>query len=486
MGWPPPVRAAREMAAVIIRQRHSIFDESNTEPRVGVNWATAFYKRHEQLRVTAMKAMEWDRASHTIYDKLVAWYQLYDTTMANPDILPTNVYNMDETGFMLGMLKSLRVLTAANDKRQHRAAPQDRELVTAVECISVDGSRLSPMIIMKAKSHRDAWYSHDGTKNWLFAYSKNGYTDYELSYQWLTRIFQPETLNKAMGKPRVLISDGLLAHESIEFMTFCFENNIILMRLPSHTSHVTQPLDVSCFSPLKAYYRVEAEKLFRGGSMIVTKRHFTWLYHTARQKAFSKCNIESAWMKSGLHPFNPSLVLSKEAPESYGIASLTQPITPPSLRDPTRGHPNPHSPIANMAPVTTPRTSQQLDDLSTSIHSSFDTDKIIDTPCKKRVTKLIHAAQSSFAERSLLMDENRLLFRQNCEKQQRQSHGMATVGAGRVLSYEDIVAARERKERSNQGSNKRKRAQEDSAGADDADASGVVEPWQAWTSVIEF
>ena len=117
MGWPPPVHAARSMAAVIIRQRESVFDESEKEPSVGINWATAFYKRHSQLRATAMKAMEWNRTSHSILDKVVAWFDLFKSTMAHSSIVSSNVYNMDETGVMLGMLESTRVLTRRGTKR---------------------------------------------------------------------------------------------------------------------------------------------------------------------------------------------------------------------------------------------------------------------------------------------------------------------------------------------------------------------------------
>jgi hypothetical protein len=48
-------------------------------------------------------------------------------------------------------------------------------------------------------------------------------------------------------------------------LEFCFENNIILCRLPSHTSHELQPCDVAAFGPLKAAYRDQVERMERGG-----------------------------------------------------------------------------------------------------------------------------------------------------------------------------------------------------------------------------
>jgi hypothetical protein len=35
----------------------------------------------------------------------------------------------------------------------------------------------------------------------------------------------------------VLICDGFGTHKTLEILEFCFENNIILCRLPSYTSH---------------------------------------------------------------------------------------------------------------------------------------------------------------------------------------------------------------------------------------------------------
>jgi hypothetical protein len=87
------------------------------------------------------------------------------------------------------------------------------------------------------------------------------------------------------------------------------ENNIILCRLPSHTSHKLQPCNVGPFAPLKAAYRERVERLFQGGTNTVGKEHFTSLYSFAREKAFTKRNITSIWAACGLFPDNPDRVL---------------------------------------------------------------------------------------------------------------------------------------------------------------------------------
>jgi len=122
-------------------------------------------------------------------------------------------------------------------------------------------------------------------------------------------VFDPQTKGQANQKPRVLICDGFGTYETLEILEFCFEINIILCRLPSHTSHKLQPCDVGVFAPLKAAYRDQAERLYRGGANTVGKEHFISLYSPARERAFTKRNITAAWAASGLSPFNPDRVL---------------------------------------------------------------------------------------------------------------------------------------------------------------------------------
>lgn len=69
------------------------------------------------------------------------------------DILAENVYNMDETGVMLSMLGSVKVLVGQDDTRDYRGARVKRTIVTAIECISADGRSLKPMIIWPATTY---------------------------------------------------------------------------------------------------------------------------------------------------------------------------------------------------------------------------------------------------------------------------------------------------------------------------------------------
>jgi hypothetical protein len=101
--------------------------------------------------------------------------------------------------------------------------------------------------------------------------------------QWFKRVFDLKTKERANGRPRVLILDGFRTHETLKILEYCFANNIILCRLPSHTSHKLQPYDVAAFSLLKTAYRDQAERLEQGGVNTIGKEHFTSLYKPARE-----------------------------------------------------------------------------------------------------------------------------------------------------------------------------------------------------------
>jgi hypothetical protein len=209
-------------------------------------------------------ALDWNRHEKNIYPKSENWFKVIGEVLQDAAILAENVYNMDETGVMLSMLGSVKVLVSKDDRRKYRGGRVKRTTVTAIECISGDGRYLHPMIIWPATTHRSNWTTFP-TPGWQYACFESGYTDSYISLEWLKHILDPENKDRAYGKPRVLICDGFGTHETLEVLEFCLENNITLCRLPSHTSHKLQPCDVAVFAPLKAAYRDEVERLERGG-----------------------------------------------------------------------------------------------------------------------------------------------------------------------------------------------------------------------------
>jgi hypothetical protein len=149
---PLPIKSLRMLAQTIRRQRCSTFQTSlgDEVPPPGKNWPQGFYKRHPELRARRTKAIDRQRHDDNIYDKVVEWFSVIQPQLEHTAVLQENVYNMDETGVMLSVLGSLKVLVDRDELRATRPSCVQRTLITAVECISADGRSLHPLIIWPA------------------------------------------------------------------------------------------------------------------------------------------------------------------------------------------------------------------------------------------------------------------------------------------------------------------------------------------------
>ncbi|KAK0951039.1 hypothetical protein LTS01_025397 [Friedmanniomyces endolithicus] len=105
----------------------------------GKNWAKALEKRHPELQAKRVKALDWHRHEKNIYAKTAHWFEVIAKVMQDSQVMVENTFNMDETGVMLSMLGSVKVLVGRDDTRDYRGAPIKRTTMTAIECISGNG-----------------------------------------------------------------------------------------------------------------------------------------------------------------------------------------------------------------------------------------------------------------------------------------------------------------------------------------------------------
>ena len=178
--------AYRPFAFSIARRRPTT--KKATKPP-NKNWAQAFQKRHPALKSRRVRRMAWERHENNIYNKIMHWFEVIGKVLEDPAILPENVYNMDETGVMLSMLGSVKVLLGQDDPRDYRGAAIKRTTVTAIACISANGTSLLPKIIWPASTHRSNSTTFP-TPGWYYAISDSGYTDSKISLEWLKRVFE--------------------------------------------------------------------------------------------------------------------------------------------------------------------------------------------------------------------------------------------------------------------------------------------------------
>lgn len=101
--------------------------------------------------------------------------------------------------------------------------------------------------------------------NALYGVQEKGYIDTELFLKWLLHFVKhaPEE------KPLILIMDQHETHISKDIIMFFRENLIKTLRLPAHTTHIPQPLDIAVFSPLNGFQDGSGERGSCGGEEAV-------------------------------------------------------------------------------------------------------------------------------------------------------------------------------------------------------------------------
>jgi hypothetical protein len=109
----------------------------------------------------------------------------------------------------------------------------------------------------------------------------------------------------------MLILDGHGSHLTAEFDQTCMENNIIPVCMPPYSSHLLQPLDVSCFAVLKRQYGQLVEQRMRLRFNHIDKIDFLTAFLEARTIAYRGEMIRNGFRVTRLVLFDPDQVYQK-------------------------------------------------------------------------------------------------------------------------------------------------------------------------------
>lgn len=308
-----------------------------TGKRPGKNWASRWLKKYSDTVISQYSTgMDSDRKRADKAYKYALYFEHIGRKIKQYNLSPGQIYNMDEKGFMLGILsKEPRIFSkSAYEQGIYKQFLQDgsREWITTIACICANGTALSPALIYAAKSGnlQDSWLQDfETTHTCYFGASETGWTNNEFGLAWLQHVFDKETKAQASRGWRLLILDGHGSHVNMKFVDYCDKNRILLALFPAHSTHNLQPLDVSLFSPLaKAYSKELSKFLYESyGLSRVTKRDFFRLFYTSWQQAFIPENIFSGFKNTGLSPFDPAIILQRFNQKSESRPSSSKSAT---------------------------------------------------------------------------------------------------------------------------------------------------------------
>jgi len=298
-------------------------------PKFSKNWVSQFLKRHPNLHTVRGRSIEATRIRESFPEVLKKWFEEFKRVIEELGIDIENIYNMDETGFLIETIKTSNIIISKDTRMKLQVTPGRQEWISVVECISIDRVAISPLIIFKGERLSDAWYPDDVDESWKFSCQPKGWTTNFHGLQWFQTCFEPATRERSDDacKPRVLIFNGHESHLSSEFLAHALNNNIHLLMLPPHTSHLLQPLNAEVFGLLKSAMSKCLDRLIQTGIARLEKVEWVEKYIEACPYAFTQSNIDDAWHEAGLFPFSRQKVLRK----IIDPPSLERPKTPPTI-----------------------------------------------------------------------------------------------------------------------------------------------------------
>jgi hypothetical protein len=383
---------------------------------VGKCWVTRFVKGQPLLQTKWNRKFHSQRAKCEDPAKITAWFKVVEDTRQTWGIAHEDTYNFDETGFMMGVAATSKVITSADTiGRATVVQPGNREWLTAIECINASGWCLPPFLILAGKLHQASWYE-DLPPDWAIALSHNGWTDDNIGLEWVKH-FHRHTESRAAGAYRLLILDGHGSHATPEFDQFCKDHKIITLCMPPHTSHLLQPLDVGCYSPLKVLYGHEVSELARQGVFHVDKLDFLWIYQRIRQTALSEGNIKAGFEATGLIPPCPERVLSN--------LTVVRTPSPPG----TAGG------ISTSWTAETPHTTSQLEQQARLVQGLLQRQS--QSPTSQAIAQLVKGCQLAMNSATILAEENSKLRAANDRQRRKRQIRRQYIACGGVLQAEE-------------------------------------------------
>lgn len=264
-------------------------------------WCRKFFKRHPELKRRRPDRADHGRLSVTL-EQVEHYFDLLGSTLEKLDLCskPDQIFNCDETGFDGRENGKERVVVVGKQHPYQQHLSTNIGHITMQLAISASGKFIPPMLIFSKSLPRDM---DQLPHSWKAVSSKKGYIDSDLFVEWLEDVFVPHC---GRNRPVLLIMDNLGAHLTPRAIDVARANNIELLCLPAHSTHLLQPLDVRVFNIVKSNLAKAAARVGFQCSRI-SRANMPSLIKYALN-SLSGLDIIDAFRLTGIMPFNPSVV----------------------------------------------------------------------------------------------------------------------------------------------------------------------------------
>jgi hypothetical protein len=256
------------------------------------------------LKTQKPKKRELSRVKGSHADNIKGYFEELESVLLKYDLLnkPGCLWNVDETGITLDFPPP-KIISGKDDKPFIVSSPK-QATTTVIAAGSALGETIPPYVIYKGQRLMSE-LTTGCLPQTKFAMSKNGWSTAENFLDF----FRNHFLVHVKERPCLLLYDGHLTHITQDVINTARQENVHMFVLPPHTSHQLQPLDVGVFGPFKAALATAAHKIIHSEvGRQVLRSDLPSLIASAYKSSMTVPNLQAAFRKTGIVPFNPSAV----------------------------------------------------------------------------------------------------------------------------------------------------------------------------------
>ena len=283
--------------------------------KAGRDWYEGFRRRFPLLVLRKEESLSYMRAKNANEKVIEDFFAKLAAILARLNILskPMHIYNADETGISKVHKPRTKVLAKRGVRTVWGLTSGERGRThTLLLCGSAAGHWIPPLIIYPRARMSDS-LKKGAPPGTCFETSPKGWINKEIFERWLDFF----VANIPSARPVLLIYDGHASHLSIEVIEKARKNDIHLLCLPSHCTHILQPLDVSVMASLKSHFSKACKRfLVQNPGRAITEADIAGLVGEATTLALTPNNLLAGFCKSGIFPLNPGRITDRQSAPS--------------------------------------------------------------------------------------------------------------------------------------------------------------------------
>ncbi|KYN00251.1 hypothetical protein ALC62_08986 [Cyphomyrmex costatus] len=205
----------------------------------------------------------------------------------------------NETSFFLNP-KGNKIITNKKSKCiYNRVGANDKECLTILITGNAAGQLLPPMIMFSYQGI-PAVIIEKIPNGWSIGRSDSGWITGESFYKYMTNVFYPWCLQNRIQFPIIMYLDGHSSHATMTLSDFC---RIELISLYPNSTHITQPMDVTLFRPLKnAWKKTVCNWRVQNDGKAMQKSEFASLLKIAIESINTEKILSNGFTCCGLAP----------------------------------------------------------------------------------------------------------------------------------------------------------------------------------------